>query len=218
MLIYTNIMDAVIFDLDGVLVGTPKYGMQSDNKALEPFWVSINEEERKLFEGKSLKIRVPMYEEKFNIKIDFEEFSETFIKTQLDLVKEEIIVSKDRIKSLIKTLKEKGLKVAVVTSARKSKVDQILNWLEVDELLDSLLTSDDVEKNKPHPEPYLKAIDSLKLMPDEVIIIEDSPMGIRSGKAAGVKVIALKTEAFAMEDLSEADEIINSLEEILNFI
>lgn len=56
-----------------------------------------------------------------------------------------------------------------------------------------LITSTDITHGKPHPEPYLKGASILGFSPNDCIVIEDVPAGIRSGKSAGPRVIALKT-------------------------
>ena len=56
-----------------------------------------------------------------------------------------------------------------------------------------LITSTDITHGKPHPEPYLKGASILGFSPNDCIVIEDVPAGIRSGKSAGARVIALKT-------------------------
>ena len=58
-----------------------------------------------------------------------------------------------------------------------------------------LVTSTDVQNGKPHPEPYLKAASLLGLTASECIVVEDAPAGIRAGKAAGARVIAVRTTA-----------------------
>jgi mannitol-1-/sugar-/sorbitol-6-phosphatase len=56
-----------------------------------------------------------------------------------------------------------------------------------------LVTSDDISNGKPHPEPFLKGAELLGLAPAECVVFEDAPAGIRAGKAAGTRVIALQT-------------------------
>src|ERR1700730_7647937 len=56
-----------------------------------------------------------------------------------------------------------------------------------------MITSNDITHGKPHPEPYLKGAASLGLPPTECVVLEDVPAGVRAGKAAGAKVIALQT-------------------------
>src|SRR6266849_9747836 len=75
-----------------------------------------------------------------------------------------------------------------------------------------LITSTDVLRGKPDPEPYIKAAKILGLAPADCIVIEDAPAGIRAGKAAGARVFALRTTAPATELLeSGADWIANDL-------
>jgi mannitol-1-/sugar-/sorbitol-6-phosphatase len=66
-----------------------------------------------------------------------------------------------------------------------------------------IVTSSDIVHGKPHPEPYLKAASALGFPPTECVVLEDAPAGIRSGKAAGAKVIAVTTTA-GLPDLQEA--------------
>ena len=58
-----------------------------------------------------------------------------------------------------------------------------------------LVTSDDIQRGKPNPEPYLRGAQILGLSPTDCVVIEDAPDGIQSGKAAGSRVIALRTTA-----------------------
>jgi len=76
----------------------------------------------------------------------------------------------------------------------------------------NLVTSTDVQRGKPDPEPYLKAAKLLGLAPADCIVIEDAPAGIRAGKAAGARVLALRTTAPDTELVeSGADWIVNDL-------
>jgi sugar-phosphatase len=75
-----------------------------------------------------------------------------------------------------------------------------------------MITSNDVQRGKPDPEPYLKAAKILGLAPADCIVMEDAPAGIRAGKAAGTRVLALRTTAPDPElTQSGADWIANDL-------
>ena len=75
-----------------------------------------------------------------------------------------------------------------------------------------LITSTDVQRGKPDPEPYIKAAKILGLAPADCIVVEDAPAGIRAGKAAGARVLALRTTAPDPElTQSGADWITNDL-------
>lgn len=78
-----------------------------------------------------------------------------------------------------------------------------------------LVTSNDVRRGKPDPEPYLKGAQILALPAGECVVVEDAPAGIRAGKAAGARVVALRTTA-REEELGEAgaDWIVNDCSEL----
>jgi sugar-phosphatase len=75
-----------------------------------------------------------------------------------------------------------------------------------------LVTSDDVQRFKPDPDPYLKGAELLKLAPADCLVVEDAPAGIRSGKASGASVLALRTtEVDPLLSAAGADWIVNDL-------
>jgi mannitol-1-/sugar-/sorbitol-6-phosphatase len=75
-----------------------------------------------------------------------------------------------------------------------------------------LVTSADVQRFKPDPDPYLKGAELLKLAPVNCLVVEDAPAGIRSGKAAGAAVLALRTtDTDPQLSAASADWIVNDL-------
>ena len=75
------------------------------------------------------------------------------------------------------------------------------------------VTADDVAEGKPSPEPYLRAAAMLEFAPTDCLVFEDTPAGIESGKAAGMRVIALDT-TYPAKDLGAADAVLNSLADL----
>jgi sugar-phosphatase len=73
-----------------------------------------------------------------------------------------------------------------------------------------MVTADDVANGKPHPEPYLKGAHQLGVNPNDCLVIEDAPAGIRSAHANGMKVIALAS-TYPASVLSEADAVVQKL-------
>jgi sugar-phosphatase len=73
-----------------------------------------------------------------------------------------------------------------------------------------MITADDVENGKPHPEPYLRGAEILGVSPETCVVVEDAPSGVRSAQAAGMKAIAVPT-TYAVQDLHGADVIAPSL-------
>jgi len=85
---------------------------------------------------------------------------------------------------------------------------------------DRMITAFDVVKGKPDPEPYLKAWERSGLKKEQCFVVENAPLGVRSGKAAGLTVYAVNTGILTQEDLLQAgaDEVFDSMAELLEFL
>ncbi len=76
-----------------------------------------------------------------------------------------------------------------------------------------LIAADDVERGKPHPEPYLRVASDLGVQADSCLVVEDAPAGIRAAHAAGMKAIAI-TSTYAAGELHEAERVISKLSQL----
>ena len=95
---------------------------------------------------------------------------------------------------LIADLHAHGVKTAVVTSSNQPKMESVYRAQpQFKQLFDAILTSEDFEYSKPHPDCYLKAAARFNVEPSECIVFEDSFNGLKSGRAAGMKVVGLAT-------------------------
>ena len=117
--------------------------------------------------------------------------------------------------------RKKGFILALATSADKIKMEVNLREIGLSRgTFHSIITGGDVEKKKPFPDIYIKAAKSIGFEPNECLVVEDAVSGIKAGKAAGCKCLAV-TSSFDASALAEADWICNSLldvpEEVLNW-
>ena len=112
--------------------------------------------------------------------------------------------------------REKGVKTAIVTGSIRGNLEWTLSAEERAQF-DFILSAEFYTNGKPHPEPYLKAIKYLHLSPEQCLVIENAPLGIRSAKAAGITCIAITTTLPA-EELHEADLIIPDLDHLESLI
>ena len=96
--------------------------------------------------------------------------------------------------ALVADLHSHGVKTAVVTSSNLPKMESVYRHQPAfQSLFDAILTSEDFERSKPDPDCYLKAAQKLGIQKDDCIVFEDSINGLRSGRAAGMKVVGLLT-------------------------
>ncbi|WP_052055857.1 HAD family hydrolase [Myxosarcina sp. GI1] len=103
-------------------------------------------------------------------------------------------------------------KWAIVTSGNRQIATNRLLHVGIP-IPECLITTNDVEQYKPHPEGYLKAARHLSVAPDKCVVIEDAPVGLQAASAAGMKAIAVTT-TYSISDLSMADVCISGLENI----
>jgi sugar-phosphatase len=103
---------------------------------------------------------------------------------------------------------------AIVTSCTRRLADVRIAAAELPEPK-YLVTSNDVRRGKPDPEPYLKGAQILAVPAEDCVVVEDAPAGIRAGKAAGARVVALRTTAREAElRKAGADWVVNDCSEL----
>ena len=111
----------------------------------------------------------------------------------------------------VSRLRSRGVKTAVVTSSNIAKMQSVYqSRSEFRQLFDAILTSEDFERSKPDPDCYLKAAERLGAEIDECIVFEDSFNGLKSGRAAGMKVVGLATTNSAESIAPYSDVIISN--------
>ena len=123
------------------------------------------------------------------------------------------------IEDVLHFVKAKGAQIWVVTgSGMRTLLDSLNTVFPAIFQQDRMITAFDVTHGKPDPEPYLKAWERSRLPKEQCIVIENAPLGIRSGKAAGLTVYAVNTGILKREDLAQADKVFDSMAELLAFL
>lgn len=120
---------------------------------------------------------------------------------------------------VLQYVKDCGSQIWVVTgSGMRTLLDSLNTVFPTIFQQDRMITAFDVTHGKPDPEPYLKAWERSGLKKEQCVVIENAPLGIRSGKAAGLMVYAVNTGILTNEDLAQADQVFNSMSELLAFL
>jgi len=171
-------MKALLFDLDGTIV---------DTERLDDIAMQIVLKENGLSTKFKAFIGCTLDEYIASINIDNklkQKIKGEFIKEYTSLLRRTKLILNHKLLDLIK--QKSNLKFALVTSNTKNITTIILRKIGLLKLFDVVITCEDVENQKPHPEPFLKAITQLGVSPNECIIFEDSQTGLKSAKLAGI--------------------------------
>lgn len=182
---------AVLFDMDGVICHTNPHHAKAFEAFFDKYKISYTEKEfEEHMYGKHNSHIMTYF---FKRPIHGEEL------LQLEREKEQLFrdLYKDKVesipyyKSFLTALKARNFKTAVATSAPRANMDLIIDQLEIRDMMESLMGSENVKLHKPHPEVYLTSAQNLGVAPSNCIVFEDSFSGITAGLNAGMKVVGV---------------------------
>jgi beta-phosphoglucomutase family hydrolase len=114
---------------------------------------------------------------------------------------------------LLNALKKGNIRLGLASSTPKENIDLILNELNLKAIFDCIVSGQEVSDSKPSPQIYLLAAEKLGVTPNDCVVIEDSPLGVKAAKTAGMKCLAI-TNTHPRQKLKEADKIVESLENV----
>ena len=166
----------IIFDLDGVLVEAKNIHFEAFNKALGEYAIDWNEH-LSIYDGLKTNQKLEMLHERKGLpKEHFTKIwndKQTYTLQALRNLKYDI----DLVTTMTMLVNE-GYKLAVCSNSIRKTVLTVLSKLGIIEFFDLILSNEDVQNSKPHPEIYWKAIAQMNCLPEETLIIEDSPYGL----------------------------------------
>jgi HAD superfamily hydrolase (TIGR01509 family) len=211
---------AVLFDMDGTLTDTEPLGIEALRVTLDEFDVHINEDEWSLFDQVWRRDGTDVSAEEFIYQIlqnyrptaDVAEFTKTFYERY-----EQAIVQADILpgaSELLHHLKGK-YKLALVTASKQSQAQSILKQHGWQEAFDVVVSQDEFIIKKPDPASFLMAADKLGISPEHCVVVEDSKNGCKAGKSSGAYVFGVRAGNKHSQDLSAADEIVDTLNDIV---
>lgn len=215
--------EAVIFDWDGTLADTKDFVVSAFQRVLRENGCEVSDAFIKKRMGIGPRNTLKQALKTANIPFDKEmidRLEEEKIKIQLTLT--DGVNLFQGAKELLDSLQGR-VKRALATMSNRRVIDKLLRVKGIRGYFDVVVSFDEVDHPKPHPEVFLKGAMKLKCYPEQCVVIEDSIFGVEAAKRAGMKCIAIPSGAYSKEELREQrpDLIVESLnerEEILNFI
>lgn len=214
-----NKYQAILFDMDGVLIDSEELMAKAGILALRDFGVNAVKEDFEEFVGRGEDKYIGGVAQKHGVPYDF-----AMKKRAYDYygqyVKEEATVPVDAL-PVLNELKARGYKMAVCSSADREKVVYNTEAIGVGEdFFDALITGSEVKNLKPAPDIFLRGAELLGAEPACCLVVEDSPSGIGAAHAGGIPAAGIAT-SFSAEHLrqqAQPEFILHTLTELLELV
>ncbi len=181
---------AVLWDMDGTLVDTEPYWIATETELAEAHGGTWSREQALDLVGNELIVSATMLRDGSGIDLAPEVIVERLLDGVVSRV-EKAVPWRPGARELLGELREAGVPCALVTMSYQRFVAPVLAALPEGSFA-QVVTGDQVEFGKPHPEPYLQAARLLGVRPEDCVAIEDSNTGARSAEAAGCRVLVIE--------------------------
>jgi pyrophosphatase PpaX len=210
-----NSITAILFDIDGTILDTTEFIIQATEHALSTLGYKVSE--RALI-AKTVGVHFPEY---YFLLAGKDADTDKLIEEHRAFQYENyhLVRPFPGAFDTLKSLHEKGYKLAAVTTRSRKTSYQTLADAGIFELFDTVVYWEDVKEHKPHPEPLFKALELLDVVPENTVMVGDSHLDIEAGKNAGTKTIRA-AYGFHKDNLHtpEPDVIIQDIRDLLKIL
>ncbi|MEO6907792.1 MAG: HAD family phosphatase [Abditibacteriaceae bacterium] len=205
-------IQAIIFDMDGVLADSEPLWNDIDAAFLQNFNIEYHGEHKLHVMGKSFSLSSQFYKEHYKLEMSVSEMVKLRAETAREFYASRIELFPHVPEVLIK-LREMHLQIGLATSTVRECALPLLERHDIKKYFHKITTGDEVERGKPYPDIYLRAAGKLCVEADAALVVEDSPTGIEAGQCAGMLVAAIPDRR-----IPDIDQLVQNADFILDGI
>ena len=207
--------DYIIFDMDGVLLDSEPMHQEIIYETFQLKGIPFDKAYIQTLTGMSA---FPMWEK---VKRDAQrsESVEELIKFHRDYLFKRLPEVKvplvPHVKEVLEKFKNEGKHLSLASSSARKLIDIFTQQTNIAHYFEVIMSGDDVQYSKPNPEIFLKVAQWYHLPATQFTVIEDSTNGVKAAKSAGMQCIGFQNPLSGGQDLSQADLLIHSMQELL---
>ena len=212
-------MEAVIFDLDGLLADTEIISLKVYQELLEDFGILFTEETySREYSGHREEENVQRFLDTYDLPWNFDQTLEKVYELEARILAKGVNLKKGA-KNLLAFLQREGIPIALATSSVESRARMILDSNGILSLFDHLVFAKDVKRSKPYPDIFLKACSDLNVLPEKCLVLEDSEAGIEAASRAGIPVICIPDLKMpAQSFLNKTEQVFQDLDAVRDYL
>lgn len=212
-------MEAVIFDLDGLLADTEIISLKVYQELLRDFGIPFTEETySRDYSGHREEENVQRFLDTYDLPWNFDQTLDKVYELEAQILAKGVNLKKGA-KNLLTYLQREGVPIALATSSVESRARMILDSNGILSLFDHLVFSKDVKRSKPYPDIFLKACSDLNVLPENCLVLEDSEAGIEATSRAGIPVICIPDLKIpAQSFLNKTEQVFQDLDAVRDYL
>ena len=212
-------LDAVLFDMDGVLADSEVQWNAIDAAMLAEQGVEYHGEHKEHVLGKSFPLALQFYIDTYGLTQSIEQLQSQRTAIAMDYYATRIDAF-PAVAHVLTDLKAMGLRLAVATSSVGALARPFLERHGITHFFDAIITGEEVTRGKPHPDIYLLAARKVNAMPANCLVVEDALAGVQAGKSAAMRVAAIPDARWIDPQLfiGKADYFLNDLAELTGLV
>ena len=206
-----NLFRAVIFDLDGLMVHSEPLSMKAWQQLLAEFGYSLNVRDYPELIGMDGDTTINILRREMNIPLSNKEIMDLHDRYWIAIAREEARAASGLF-DLVEAFKARNHRLGVASNSRSEYVHTVLETIGLNGDFQCVLTSDQVQRGKPAPDVYLAAASCLGVKSEACLALEDSPAGLKSALAAGMRCVVVPNQDLLHESYAGAFAQFSSLD------
>lgn len=207
-------LEAIIFDMDGVLVDSEYTYFQSKSQILSEAGHEVEDSYHFQFMGTTSDYMWEKMKQEFSLPLSVAEYIQQMTALRQAMIKRDGIRVIPHVQEFVKGLSQAGLKLAVASSSSLAEIKVNLAEIGLSEYFSEVVSTEEVEHSKPAPDVYLAAAERIGIMPENCLGIEDTKNGTGAVRNAGMVCVGFANPAFPKQDLAFADRVVSSFAEL----
>jgi HAD superfamily hydrolase (TIGR01509 family) len=211
---FAPVIDAVVFDLDGLLLQSEEVWDAVRERYVRERGGRYDEQVQRAMMGMSAPEWSRFLHEDAGVPDDPETINRDVVTLMLEAYRRELPLLPGAVGAVRRTAE--AFPLALASSSNREVFEEVLELAGIADCFRATVSSEEVERGKPGPDVYLEAAKRLGVAPERCCAVEDSHAGIRSAKAAGMRVVAIPNASYPPDEeaLGLADAVAPSLDEL----
>ena len=207
-------LEAIIFDMDGVLVDSEYTYFQSKSQILSEAGHEVEDSYHFQFMGTTSDYMWEKMKQEFSLPLSVAEYIQQMTALRQAMIKRDGIRVIPHVQEFVKGLSQAGLKLAVASSSSLAEIKVNLAEIGLSEYFSEVVSTEEVEHSKPAPDVYLAAAERIGIMPENCLGIEDTKNGTGAVRNAGMVCVGFANPAFPKQVLAFAERVVSSFSEL----